>query len=261
MTNLYCQHKTTSLLLIKSFCESHELSCTSVNGIYLYMYLCMHFSVGNDLPKIPDATNNSVVITENSKYTFNLTIKYDRFDSQITWCFEPLIHSGVIQSDYNNSCCTCNSDGCPMPGWKLYDSFNCDDCQYTCSLTIHDVQMNYSNGVLVSTAKTDSGSRKIVNRTRIIVVASSDSKNPSSTLWIISGVSVVVAVISIAMCAVYAIIRKFRSSHSIFRQEYEPIPPCKYDMHTYTCSLTADPLHCYHNNVLPIKYANSHCRI
>ena len=88
------------------------------------------------------------------------------------WCF--------AGSDHYNVCCYCNveSEECPMADWTI-DYYrhegSCACYKYTCSLTIHKVSMNYSDGTLISAAAESYKNNKNVNYTRILVTQNNNN--------------------------------------------------------------------------------------
>ena len=187
--------------------------------------MLVHFPGGDDCHKIPGPTNSSIKVEEHSDPTFSFTIKAE-VSTRLKWCF--------VGSDHYNVCCYCNVEDaeCAMPDWKMATHY--EDCyHYTCSLIIHSVSMNYSDGMLIGTAAESPENIKDVNYTRIFVTKNNDKHRslPVSAYYAITGVGITAAVIIMVICVVYVIRRRYRWSSSYYMHgDYESIPsppPCK----------------------------------
>ena len=187
---------------------------------------CYYVCTGNDCPVIPGPTNNSIEVAEDSDQTFDFSIKGELF-TIMKWCF--------IGSDRHSVCCYCNAEpDCPMADWTIDYYRHKHSCyHYTCSLTIHEVSMNYSDGTLISSVAGSPNNMKNVNYTHILVTQNSDKhRSPLvSVCYTITGIAVIAAVIVTVICMIYMIRRRYRWSSSYHMHgDYESIPshsPCK----------------------------------
>ena len=200
------------------------MSHTYIICTYTYVHIA-----GDGCPIVPhDPTNNTVEVAEHSDHIFNFTIKAN-IDTTFKWCF--------VKSDGNHSmCCYCNaesdrcycnaeSDRCQVPNWKI-TLYRHDCYQYTCSLTIHDVSMNYSDGTFISTARSPRIT-KDVNYTRILVTQNNKQKSiPLPVCYSVTGVGIISAIIALVMC-MFMIKRGCcqSRSHYMHHGDYEIIPP------------------------------------
>ena len=146
-----------------------------------------------------------------------------------------------VRPDHSNSSCYCDAESedklhteCDVPNWKL--QYYHDNCYlYTCTLTIRNVSMNYTDGMLISTAASSPENIKNVSYTRIFVTRDNDKHKSTPTLvyYCFTGVTVaiVVCVIFMMICVIYMKKRRCRWPRSYDMYEgYESIPspsPCK----------------------------------
>ena len=206
--------------------------------IYMHSTLFVQFT-GNDCPQIPSPTNNSIKVAEHSDQTFDFTIKGEVY-TVMNWCFAGSDH-------HNKVCCYCNiEEECPMADWTIDYYRHEGSCyHYTCSLTIHKVSMNYSDGTLISGAAESSGNiSKNVNYTRILVTQNNNKHTspPLPVCFAITGIGIIAAVIVVVISAMYVIRRRCHWSSSYYmHNDYENIPsssPCKlrpYLLYSYIC--------------------------
>ena len=143
-------------------------------------------------------------------------------------------------------CCYCNvgSEECSMADWTIDYYRHEGSCyKYTCSLTIHKVSMNYSDGILISAAAESS-----VNYTRILVTQNNNKHTspPLPVCFAITGIGIIAAVVVVVISAMYVIRRRCHWSSSYYmHNDYENIPsssPCKlrpYLLYSYICSYIA----------------------
>ena len=205
------------------------MHCNYIHA-YVHIYINLFVFPGYECDKLPGPTNNSIKVAEHSDYKFNFTIKGKVF-TRMYWSF--------VRPNNSSSHCYCNAEPenktnieCDVPNWTLQYYHN--DCYlYTCSLTIRNVSMDYADGMLISTAASSPLNIKNVSYTRILVTQ--DSENRKSILalvyYCVTGVAIVVCVISMGICVTYMMKKRCRWSRSYHTYEgYESIPspsPCK----------------------------------
>lgn len=178
---------------------------------------------GDHCRYIPSPTNSSVEVVEHSQHTFNFAIKGTK-DIPLQWCYHG--------ADNYSACCVCNypesndpQSKCDVKDWStaLYNN-KCN--HYSCVLTIHNISMNYSNGMLVSTAVVSDNDTKNINYTRIFVTqdSSTHKSQPVTLYYIVVVMGIIVATIVTLTCGIFAIKRTYRWSRSYYlHHDYEAI--------------------------------------
>ena len=242
--------------MCRNACSSTHIIWPHLSGIGIRVILCdvllfIQSSGVDDCRHIPGPTNSSVEVVEHSKHTFDFTIKGTK-DIPLQWCYHG--------TDNYSACCVCNDpqsndpqSKCQVKDWTT-DLYSNKCNHYSCVLTIHNISMNYSNGMLVSTAVVSDNDTKNINYTRIFVTqdSSTHKSQPVTLYYIVVVMGIIAATIVTVTCGIFVIKRTYRWSRSYYlHHDYEAIKSptagksCAHYIHSLRYHLKTCPRNLY----------------